>query len=208
MGVGVVERLAWFFFVPQLPTSPSSVRVQVWRRLRAVGAITLQNGIWVLPTGPAHEQVLRELVAYVGQHGGTGLLFQAQALDGPIQDHLLAQFRADRAQEYQEFCGQCANLLAELDRETQAAHFNFAELEENEADLQKLDAWLSKIQARDYNPGPPAAAAVTALTRCRQALQQFTAAVYRQEGLEPSEAAEADPPGPPAAAIRDDPSAG
>ena len=39
----------WLVFIPQLPSSPSSLRVLVWRRMRTAGAAALQQGVWVLP---------------------------------------------------------------------------------------------------------------------------------------------------------------
>ena len=52
----------WLVFIPQLPSSPSSLRVLVWRRMRTAGAAALQQGVWVLPQTPEHEQFLREVL--------------------------------------------------------------------------------------------------------------------------------------------------
>src|SRR5258707_12693464 len=66
-----MERPDWLLFLPHLPASPSSLRVLVWRRLRAAGAIGLQSGVWGLPHRPAHAQVLLELVREGERQGGT-----------------------------------------------------------------------------------------------------------------------------------------
>ncbi len=52
----------WLLFVSQLPASPSSLRVMVWRRMRASGALGLQNGVWVLPHRQEHERFLQQLL--------------------------------------------------------------------------------------------------------------------------------------------------
>ena len=77
----------------------------------------------------------------------------------------------------------CQEFLQELEKETRAHKFTFAELEENEHDLLKLSRWLRKIQQRDFFPSPASRAARERLTHCRQALQAFTTTVYEQEGL-------------------------
>src|SRR5947207_1478710 len=89
----------WLLFLPQLPSSPSSLRVLVWRRMRAAGATGLQNGVWVLPRRAEHERFLQELVAEVEPQGGQGFIFSAATLDGALDSTIIEQFRTDRDQE-------------------------------------------------------------------------------------------------------------
>lgn len=180
----------WLLFLPQLPSSPSSLRVQVWRRTRAAGAVGLQGGVIALPRAADHEQFLRGLLADVERQGGSGAIFIAAPLDANYSETLIARFRDERDQEYIEFCERAQEFLDELDKESQSAKFTFAELEENEHDLRRLDGWLQKIQARDYFGGNQAEAAVRALTRCNEALDRFTHAVYAREGLGDDSAAQ------------------
>ena len=169
----------WLLFVAQLPAQPSSARVQLWRHLRAAGAVSLQNGVWVLPAKAMHEQLLRDELAQVERHGGTGLVFQAQALGSD----LIARFHDERDQEYAEVCERCQALRDELTRESRAGKETYAELEENEQELAKLDRWLAQIQARDYFGAPGAERATQAIEACRVDLTAFAAAVYRREGV-------------------------
>jgi len=173
----------WLFFLPQLPSSPSSLRVLVWRRLRAAGALGLQNGVWVLPHGPDHEQFLRDLLAEIAPQGGSGLLFRATPLQANLPDDIAERFRAERDQEYAEFRGRCADFLQEIAKEMQARNLTFAELEENEEDLLKLEAWLGKIRARDFFDAPQAEPSAADLARCQEAFQGFAQAVYGHAGL-------------------------
>jgi hypothetical protein len=174
-----MTELAWLLFVAQLPAHPSSARVQLWRHLRAAGAVSLQNGVWVLPAREAHEQLLRDELAQVELHGGTGLLFQAQAL----RNDLIERFHDERDQEYAEVCERCQALHDELTRESQAGKEIYAELEENEQELAKLDRWLAQIKARDFFGAPTAMRATQAVETCRADLAAFAAAVYRREGV-------------------------
>jgi hypothetical protein len=102
---------------------------------------------------------------------------------------IVERFRADRGREYDELTERCGAFLAELSKETRAGKFTFAELEENEQELEKLTRWLAKIQARDFFPDERQPQAQKLAERCQQALESFSQGVYEAEGIEP-------PPGP------------
>jgi hypothetical protein len=173
----------WLVFIPQLPSSPSSLRVLVWRRMRAAGAAALQQGVWVLPQTPEHEQFLREVLHEAREQGGSGLLMVATPLDADQAAEVVERFRADRDEEYREFGVQCRDFLAEIAKETDQGNLTFAALEENEHDLQKLHTWLEKIRARDFFSAMQARAAADALAVCESALRGFAEAIYAREGL-------------------------
>ncbi len=173
----------WLVFFPQTPATPSSLRVLVWRRLQQAGALNLQGGAWMLPRVKEQEQVLLALLVEMEQQGGSGFFLDARAPNEVIQAGLIARFQDERAKEYQEFGEHCLQFLAEIEKETQARKFTFAELEENEQDLLRLTRWLRKIQQRDFFPGSVSQQAQDCLEQCRQALQTFTTSVYEQAGL-------------------------
>jgi hypothetical protein len=151
--------------------------------MRAAGAAALQQGVWVLPHTPEHEQFLRDVLREAQQQGGSGILMVATSLDTDRAAEVVEHFRADRDQEYQEFGVQCRDFLAEIAKETAARNLSFAALEENEHDLQKLHTWLEKIRARDFFSAPQAQAAAEALAACEHTLHDFAEAIYAREGL-------------------------
>ena len=174
----------WLVFIPHLPSSPSSLRVLVWRRMRAAGAAALQQGVWVLPQTPEHEQFLRDILLEAQQQGGSGILLVATPLDADRAAEVVERFRADRDEEYREFGVRCRDFLAEIAKETTAGNLSFAALEENEHDLQKLHTWLGKIHARDFFGALQALAAAETLAACEHALRGFAEAIYAREGLQ------------------------
>ena len=174
----------WLLLLVQLPAAPSSARVAIWRRLRAVGAASLQNGAWVLPPSAERAALLDALAAAARRSGGTAVVFEVRAPSPETNDAIVEQFRGDRALEYAEFGDRCAELLRENTKETERAKFTFAELEEIEDDLAKQARWLDKIKARDFFPNAGAQAAAALLARCRDVLAVFAQAVYRREGVE------------------------
>lgn len=159
----------------------------VWRRMRAAGATSLQNGVWVLPYSAEQEKAAQDLQVYVEQQGGASTVFVASALRPEAEAHILELFQADRAEEYSEFKEQCADFLEEIKKEIKRKNFSFAEFEENEQNLNKLELWLGKIKNRDFIAGPQTAEADNLLEKCRQALSEFADQVYSSEGHKQSD---------------------
>jgi hypothetical protein len=168
----------WLLFLAQLPSSTSSARVALWRRLHAIGAVGILNGSWVLPHTAAHAQFLEQLQETVGKQGGRGFVFTVSESSQDTATMIMERFRADRGREYDEFAERCSAFLAEINKETSAGKFTFAELEEEEQDLEKLVRWLPKIQKRDFFPDERWPQSDEMLQRCRQALEDFSRAVY------------------------------
>jgi len=174
----------WLLFLAQLPATPSSLRVNAWRRLRDAGSTSLQNGVWILPRNPENTIFMERLLATIKQSGASGQIFLVQGLDQAIHEDILARFETDRDQEYDEFLEQCEAFINEIEKETHHQKFTFAELEENEQNLQRLRKWIAKIQKRDFFKTKKSQDAITAFQNCRQWLQNYTRQVYTQEGIE------------------------
>lgn len=172
----------WLLLLAQLPASPSSARVALWRRLRSAGAASVMQGAWVLPHSKAHQALFAKELTLIRESGGTGALFACNTIAGADNPSLIERFRADRRREYDEFAERSDGMLAEIAKETRAKKFTFAELEEIEDDLAKLKAWLDKIAARDFFPDKRLAQARTGISRCESALRGFAEKVYRAEG--------------------------
>lgn len=126
---------------------------------------------------------MSELAETVRKNGGSANLFDAHAQADDTE--MIARFAADRAREYQEFATRSQGLLDEIAKEIAAKKFTFAELEEIEDDLKKLETWLTKIAARDFFAGGAQATANNQLTQCCDAVERFGARVFEVEGLQP-----------------------
>jgi len=141
----------------------------------------------MLPFAPEHEQSLKEIRNELLAQGGNGLLFVATPLDAEVETQIVARLQEERTKDYAEFADRCQAFFQEIEKETKAEHFSFAELEEIEEDLAKLTSWFRKIQGRDFFPGRQSEEATQLLTRCRQMLDTFTHAVYTSAGLSPQD---------------------
>jgi hypothetical protein len=178
----------WLLLLAQLPSSPSSARVALWRRLRAIGAAGVLNGAWVLPHAAVHADFFEQLRATVHTQGGTAFVLTVSAVSPDVNEAIVQRFRGDRGREYDEFAERCAAFLDEISKETRAGKFTFAEMEEGEQDLEKLARWLTKIVARDYFPDERWPRSAEMLEGCRTVLEGFAQSVYAaEEGQAPAE---------------------
>jgi hypothetical protein len=174
---------AWLLLLAQLPSSPSSGRVALWRRLRAIGATAMVNSAWVLPHDAAHAEFFGKLLETVNKQGGTGFVLAVTPASPEVNEVITRRFRADRSREYDEFAERCTAFLGEIGKETRAGKFIFAEMEEGEQELEKLSRWLAKIQARDFFPDERGSQAKEMLRGCHDALSELSREVYAAEGM-------------------------
>ncbi|MDA8044306.1 MAG: ChrB domain-containing protein [Actinomycetota bacterium] len=172
-------RHRWLVLVYRVPSEPTRLRATVWRRLRSLGAVYLQNSVATLPAGPAAERAMRKLRHEIIEMGGTAVLMESEALVGEAD--VRSAFQAARHDEYEEIVDRCQDFLAQVEKEHVAEHFSFAELEENEVDLVKLQNWFEKVRARDTFGSPGRAEAEQALARCAVALEGYASKVYEVE---------------------------
>lgn len=165
----------------QLPARSSTLRVYVWRKLKTAGVAYWKDSVCLLPDEPAHRAVLSELVKEINEAGGQTTLTTIQLTEAAEQFSMIERFRTQADEEYQEFLGKCRDFHEELAEERAEKHFTFAELEENEAELNKLRGWIVKAKARDYFGGKLAAKAATALKACEKDLEKFADEVAKAE---------------------------
>lgn len=169
----------WLLLVYRVPREPTRLRATVWRRLKMLGAVYLQNSVAALPDSTSHERSLRLLRREIVDMGGTAQVMRCDVLAGGSE--VTATYNAARDEEYTEIVDKCADFLAEIDKETAAEHFTYAELEENEEDLTKLQGWFDKVSTRDVLAAARRPDAETALQNCATALEGFTHQVYLAE---------------------------
>ncbi len=169
----------WLLLVYRVPSEPTRLRSTVWRRLKSLGAIYLQNSAAALPASVAAERALRKLRSEILDMSGTAALLSCAVLAG--EQEVRAQFQAARDDEYEEIADKCQDFLAQLKKEYDANHFTYAELEENEVDLVKLKTWLERIRPRDVFGAAGLEATQKGIAECEQALEAYAARVYTEE---------------------------
>lgn len=126
----------WLALLHQLPTKPPYLRVKVWRRLQAIGAVPLKNAVHVLPKSEANEATLRTLLDEIIAAGGEATLLDASLLAGQSDGEVRALFDTARDADYDEIAQAARRLL-----ETGPA---------SGAEIAKLQKRLAEIGALDF----------------------------------------------------------
>ena len=170
--------MAWRVITYRLPPEPSRHRVAVWRELRRLGAVSLQQGAWAVPDGEPIEAGFAQVVEEIKAAGGQPVVL-AVADDQVSVAQLEALFTAQREAEWGEFLSDCGKYEAELADEVAKGKLTLAELDEEEQSLDRLRRWYRTIRARDLFGAPSAAVAERRLKECTEALEDFAERVYQ-----------------------------
>ena len=158
----------------------TALRMQVWRKLRSLGALYLQQSVCLLPGRPEVAREVRRLLDRVHHQGGTGRLLHI-ALTAAEQAQLAAEMNTARDGEYAEVLERLPEFLAELDKQRARGRTTYAEVEECEADLDRYRSWLAKIGTRDYFAAPGGTAARAAVQAAAAELAAFEQAALTAE---------------------------
>ena len=170
--------MPWRVITYRLPAEPSRHRVAVWRELRRLGAVALQQGTWAVPDGEPFEAGLAQVIEKIQAAGGQPVVLAvAEEEVGAAQ--LEELFTAQREAEWGEFVSDCGKYEAELAGEVAKGKLTLAELDEEEQSLDRLRRWYRTIRARDLFGAPSAAAAERRLKECGEALEDFAEHVYQ-----------------------------
>jgi hypothetical protein len=183
----------------RLPAEPSSARVSVWREVRRSGALQLQQSVIAFPDSEPFARAVARIRAAVDEVGGSALALHAEPVDAADDERLRTAWNEARTEEYRELISECEKLVTEIDKEFKKQKFTLAELDEEEAELDKLGRWHERIRARDVCGCERAGEAEDALARAGQALARYTAAVFDRTSGDEDGAADTVPGTDPAA---------
>ncbi|TPG12767.1 Chromate resistance protein ChrB [Sphingomonas oligophenolica] len=175
-------QIQWLLFTYKIPAEPAAGRVGVWRRLKGMGAVYLQSGVCLLPKTDDHIRRLKMLEHDAMAMGGEAVLLETFAFDAVQEAKVLTRFRADRDDQYREFIGKCDAFEAEIAKEFAKEKFTYAELEEEDADLRKLQGWIEKIRKLDFYDAPLGVTAADQLVTCEAALARYAERVFEVQG--------------------------
>jgi hypothetical protein len=173
--------MKWLLLLYKVPPEPAKKRMALWRKLKGMGAVYLQDGVCFLPNTKDHLRGLKILDNEIAEMQGEAVVLQSQALNQAQEDRVIQRFNNDRNDIYKEFLGRCADYEAEIAREIKEKHFTYGELEENDEDLKKLREWLAKIKRLDFYNAPLAGAAQAKLQVCGRRLEEFSQKVFAEQ---------------------------
>ena len=91
---------AWLLLLLSLPPRPSSLRVRAWRRLKALGAVALKSGAYLLPFSPDHYEQFQWLAQEVQKDRGEATLLKVDRVENMKQPEVVRLFHEARNADY------------------------------------------------------------------------------------------------------------
>src|SRR4030095_15624659 len=105
---------SWLLVTASSAGAGDSLRVTIWRKLRSLGALYLQQSVCVLPARPDVQREIRRLVDRVRANGGTARVLRITFDDAREQAQVIFELQAARDDEYGEVLDRVPAFLDEL----------------------------------------------------------------------------------------------
>src|SRR6185436_8320540 len=135
----------WLLLIHQLPAKPAYVRVKVWRRLQALGAVTVKNAVYALPANTETREDFAWLAKEIVEAGGEAIVIEAVLVEGLSDDELRGLFEAARDEDYGRISAEAREVGARLTGEA-----GDAVLAEVAAQAARLRKQLEAVVAIDF----------------------------------------------------------
>jgi hypothetical protein len=161
------EGTRWLLLIHQLPAKPAYARVKVWRRLQALGAVTVKGAVYALPANAETREDFAWLAKEIVESGGEAIVCEAALVDGLSDAELQALFDAARNDDYVRIAAETRDLAASL-REDMPDNA-LAEIANQAARLRKQ---LDAVVAIDFFDTEERAIAEGLLSELEAALKQ------------------------------------
>ena len=179
------HKEGWLLISTSASGAPDTLRVHIWRKLRSLGAVYLQQSVCLLPARHDVVREIRRLSDRIRHQGGAVRVLSIAFTDPVDEQALIAEFNAARDAEYAEVLGRLPELHKELAFEQARGNATYAEVEESEADLARFHGWVAKIADRDYFIAEGGQAVRDAIEQAIAELAAFEDAALRAEAPEP-----------------------
>ena len=164
VAVGRADKTRWLILVYHLPREPSRHRVAAWRKLKALGALYLQDGVAALPEDAVTREQLEWLQLRIQEAGGEATLWEA--LPNTISEgkNLVAAFRDAREEGYRAVIEGAERIRRKAELGGDGALL----LDE----LAKTEREFRAERRRDYFRSPLRVEAAEALSAARRTLKE------------------------------------
>ncbi|MCQ8106199.1 chromate resistance protein [Methylomonas sp. SURF-2] len=140
----------WILLIISLPTENTSLRMRVWRGLKAAGAAVLRDGVYLLPRRSPCREILAGIAQDIVKVGGSARIL---TVEEPVDVNFRSLF--ERGADFAVLVEEVALLRQSLS----ANHAGDAQKQ-----CRKLRKQFAQLQAIDFFPGQAQAQAERALS--------------------------------------------
>jgi hypothetical protein len=133
--------------IHQLPSKPAYLRVKVWRRLQALGAVGVKNAVYALPASEQAQEDFEWLLREITGAGGEAMVVEARLVDGLTDHEVRGLFDQARDADYAQIESDAKAILSALKRRKTLDADKRAEMTEQ---VTKLRAARDRVAAIDF----------------------------------------------------------
>jgi hypothetical protein len=172
----------WLLLIYQLPKGSSSGRTTIWREVRRLGALSLQHAVCLLPLSKDNRESYERVARRVEEeYGGEASILETTSPSDAWHARTVNRFNAARDEEYEEVVDETERFREEIARERRKGKFTFAELEDEESNLERLHKYLARVEARDAFGADGRARAAAEVELCNEVLEAFAQEIYEHQ---------------------------
>jgi len=157
----------WLLLIHQLPAKPAYARVKVWRRLQALGAVTVKGSVYALPANVETREDFAWLAKEIVESDGEAVVCEASLVEGLSDSDLQGLFDGARDEDYARLSGEARELSSRLS--TDVPDNALAEIAGQVARLRKQ---LDAVVAIDFFGAEGRATAAGMISGLEAALKQ------------------------------------
>lgn len=169
----------FLLLVYRMPSKPTAGRVAVWRNLKKIGAVYVQDSACVVPDTAVLRRELAPILERLDAGGGRYHLFPLRTLPPEEEQKLVDLFVQQTSDHYKEIIEDCeVNFVKEIEFEHFRQNYTYEEAEEIRMGFEKLTTWFERVSERDWFGTPNRDEAVDWLKRCEELLEDFEEKVF------------------------------
>jgi hypothetical protein len=139
----------WVLLVYKIPSHPTRLRAQVWRRLQRCGAMYLQNSVSIVPATDELAENMQWIADEIREMGGEAFLFRATTGSRGEERRIEGLFGGASRGQARKLLGALSALERRVRRTTRAL-----ELEETDEELRRIRQAALKLRLRSHFPVP------------------------------------------------------
>jgi len=153
----------WLLLTFRLPARQATQRVEIWRKLKQLGALGLRSSGHLLPGSAQNQERFQWLAAAIRKYKGEASVIEARSIDALPSEEIKKMFQEARAHDYESLLGDI-KMLPEKSAPGQ---------------LTRLRRRLQEIAAIDFFESPMRSRVESALARVEGGPPAQTPAVRR-----------------------------
>jgi spermidine/putrescine-binding protein len=135
----------WIVLVYKVPSEPSKYRATVWREIKRLGGVYLQNGVAIFPDIDDVSLNVSALALQIRSMDGTEHMFFTQSTTQNQSDELIRMFQDARTTEYNDIAPDIETIEERVRGVTSKE-----DIQEVFDELKKLKKNVGTIKGRDY----------------------------------------------------------